>query len=127
MDDKPVEGLRRKKNCSLAVAMDLVKRGDADAIISPGNTGGMVAAASIKLRSLPGVVRRGIAAVCTRNNGNFILLDAGASVDGKPRHLMHFAIMGDIYAREVLGVSRPRVGLLSVGTCLLYTSDAADE
>ena len=116
MDDKPVEGLRRKKNCSLAVAMDLVKRGDADAIISPGNTGGIVAAASIKLRTLPGVDRPGIAAVCPRNDGNFILLDAGASVDGKPRHLMHYAIMGDIYAREVLGVSRPKVGLLSVGT-----------
>jgi len=116
MDDKPVEGLRRKKNCSLAVAMDLVKRGEADAIISPGNTGGIVASASIKLRTLPGVDRPGIAAVCPRNDGNFILLDAGASVDGKPRHLMHYAIMGDIYAREVLGVSRPRVGLLSVGT-----------
>ena len=76
----------------------------------------MVAAASIKLRTLPGVDRPGIAAVCPRNDGNFILLDAGASVDGKPRHLMHYAIMGDIYAREVLGVSRPRVGLLSVGT-----------
>ena len=116
MVDKPVEGLRRKKNCSLAVAMNLVKTGDADAIISPGNTGGMVAAATMKLRTLPGIDRPGIAAVCPRDDGNFILLDAGASVDGRPRHLMHYAIMGDIYAREVLGVARPRVGLLSVGT-----------
>ena len=116
MNDKPIEGLRRKKNCSIAVAMDLVKNGLADAIISPGNTGGMVAAASIKLRTLPGVDRPGIAAVCPRENGNFILLDAGANIDGKPRHLMHYAIMGDIYAREVLGVPNPKVGLLSVGT-----------
>jgi len=116
MGDKPVDGLRRKKNCSLAVAMDKVRDGQADAIISPGNTGGMVAAASIKLRTLPGIDRPGIAAVCPRDNGNFILLDAGANVDSKPRHLMHYAIMGDIYAREVLGIAQPKVGLLSVGT-----------
>ena len=116
MEEKPVEGLRRKKNCSMAMAMDLVKQGQADAILSAGNTGGLVAAASIKLRTLPGVDRPGIAAVMPTKTGNFVLLDAGANVEGKPRHLMHYAIMGDIYAREVLGKSRPRVGLLSVGT-----------
>ena len=116
MEEKPVEGLRRKKNCSVAMAMDLVKQGQADAILSAGNTGGLVAAASIKLRTLPGVDRPGIAAVMPTKTGNFVLLDAGANVEGKPRHLMHYAIMGDIYAREVLGKSRPRVGLLSVGT-----------
>ena len=116
MEDKPVEGLRRKKNCSVAMAMDLVKQGQADAILSAGNTGGLVAAASIKLRTLPGVDRPGIAAVMPTKVGNFVLLDAGANVEGKPRHLMHYAIMGDIYAREVLGKPRPRVGLLSVGT-----------
>ena len=116
MEEKPVEGLRRKKNCSIAMAMDLVKQGQADAILSAGNTGGLVAAASIKLRTLPGVDRPGIATVMPTKTGNFVLLDAGANVEGKPRHLMHYAIMGDIYAREVLGKSRPRVGLLSVGT-----------
>ncbi|MFQ3169597.1 MAG: glycerol-3-phosphate acyltransferase PlsX [Limisphaerales bacterium] len=116
MDDKPVVGLRRKKNCSLAMATDLVKHGQADAVLSAGNTGGMVAAATIKLRTLPGVDRPGIATVMPTKTGNFVLLDAGANVEGKPRHLMHYAIMGDIYAREVLGKSRPRVGLLSVGT-----------
>jgi len=116
MDDKPVEGLRRKKNCSVAMAMDLVKQGQADAILSAGNTGGLVAAASIKLRTLAGVDRPGIAAVMPTKTGNFVLLDAGANVEGKPRHLMHYAIMGDIYAREVLGKPQPRVGLLSVGT-----------
>ena len=98
------------------MAMDLVKQSRADAILSAGNTGGMVAAASIKLRTLPGVDRPGIAAVMPTKNGNFVLLDAGANVEGKPRHLMHYAIMGDIYASEVLGKSKPRVGLLSVGT-----------
>ena len=116
MEDKPVEGLRKKKNCSLAVAMDLVKTGKSDAIISPGNTGGVVAAAAIKLRTLSGVERPGIAAVIPSKNKNFILLDAGANLEGKPNHLMHYAIMGDIYAREVLGISKPNVGLMSVGT-----------
>jgi glycerol-3-phosphate acyltransferase PlsX len=116
MEEKPVVGLRRKKKCSLAMATDLVKHGQADAVLSAGNTGGMVAAASIKLRTLPGVDRPGIATVMPTKTSNFVLLDAGANVEGKPRHLMHYAIMGDIYAREVLGKSRPRVGLLSVGT-----------
>ena len=116
MDDKPVEGLRKKKNCSLAIAMDLVKNGKSDAIISPGNTGGVVAAAAIKLRTLSGIDRPGIAAVLPSKNKNFILLDAGANVEGKPRHLMHYAIMGDIYAREVLGITDPKIGLMSVGT-----------
>ena len=96
MEDKPVEGHRKKQNCSLAVAMDLVKTGKSDAIISPGNTGGVVAAAAIKLRTLSGVDRPGIAAVIPSKNKNFILLDAGANLEGKPNHLMHYAIMGDI-------------------------------
>ena len=127
MEEKPVEGLRRKKNCSIAMAMDLVKQGQADAILSAGNTGGLVAAASIKLRTLPGVDRPGIATVMPTKTGNFVLLDAGANVEGKPRHLMHYAIMGDIYAREVLGKSRPRVGLLSVGTEEAKGNDLTQE
>ena len=116
MEDKPVEGLRKKKNCSLVVAMDLVKTGKSDAIISPGNTGGVVAAAAIKLRTLSGIDRPGIAAVLPSKHKKFILLDAGANVEGKPKHLMHYAIMGDIYAREVLGIADPNIGLMSVGT-----------
>ena len=116
MEDKPVEGLRKKKNCSLAVAMDLVKTGKSDAIISPGNTGGVVAAAAIKLRTLSGIDRPGIAAVLPSKHKKFILLDAGANVEGKPKHLMHYAIMGNIYAREVLGIADPNIGLMSVGT-----------
>ena len=127
MEEKPVEGLRRKKNCSIAMAMDLVKQGQADAILSAGNTGGLVAAASIKLRTLPGVDRPGIATVMPTKTGNFVLLDAGANVEGKPRHLMHYAIMGDIYAREVLGKSRPRVGLLSIGTEEAKGNDLTQE
>lgn len=116
MEDKPVEGLRRKKNCSLAKAVDLAKAGLVDAVISPGNTGGMVAASTIKLRTLPGVERAGIATVMPRPEGMFLLLDAGASADARPAHLVHYGIMGSIYAQHILKINNPRVGLLSVGT-----------
>jgi glycerol-3-phosphate acyltransferase PlsX len=116
MEDKPVEGLRRKKDCSILRAVDLVKEGLADALISPGNTGGIVAASTIRLRPLPGVDRPGIATVIPGPKNEFVLLDSGASVECKPMHLLHFAIMGSIYSREILGYKNPRVGILSNGT-----------
>ncbi|MCX6904657.1 MAG: phosphate acyltransferase PlsX [Verrucomicrobia bacterium] len=116
MDEKPVVALRKKKDCSIARAVELVKDGKADAVISPGNTGGMVAAATLKLRPLPGVDRPGIAAVMPGPDNDFVLLDAGANIDCRPRHLLHYAIMGSLYSRHILGYEKPRVGLLSVGT-----------
>ena len=116
MDDKPVVALRRKKDCSIARAVELVKDGKADAIISPGNTGGVVAAATLKLRPLPGVDRPGIVAVMPAPDNDFVLLDAGANVECRPRHLLHYAIMGSLYSQHILGYKTPRVGLLSVGT-----------
>jgi glycerol-3-phosphate acyltransferase PlsX len=116
MDDKPVEGLRRKKDCSILRAVELLKEGLGDALISPGNTGGIVAASTIRLRHLPGVDRPGIATVIPGPKNEFVLLDSGASVESKPAHLLHFAIMGSIYSREILGYTNPRVGILSNGT-----------
>ncbi len=116
MDEKPVEGLRRKKKCSLALAVDLAKDKLVDAVISPGNTGGVVAASTIKLRNLPGVDRAGIATVMPRPKGEFLMLDVGANADARPSHLVHYAIMGAIYASHILRKDNPRVGLLSVGT-----------
>jgi glycerol-3-phosphate acyltransferase PlsX len=116
MEDKPVEGLRRKKDCSILRAVELVKEGKADALVSPGNTGGIVAASTIRLRPLPGVDRPGIATVIPTADNEFVLLDSGASIECRPAHLLHFAIMGSIYSREVLGCKNPRVGLLSNGT-----------
>jgi glycerol-3-phosphate acyltransferase PlsX len=116
MEDKPVEGLRRKKDCSILRGIDMVKEGLADALISPGNTGGIVAASTIRLRPLPGVDRPGIATVIPGPTNEFVLLDSGASVECKPLHLLHFAIMGSIYSREILGYKNPRVGVLSNGT-----------
>lgn len=116
MEDKPVLGLRRKKDCSILRAVDLIKDGHAEALVSPGNTGGVVAASTIRLRPLPGVDRPGIAAVIPAPENEFVLLDAGANVECRPLHLAHYAIMGSVYARSVLGIANPRVGILSNGT-----------
>lgn len=116
MDDKPVEAVRRKKDCSIVRAVGLLKERKADALISTGNTGGILAASTIGLRLLEGIDRAAIAAVIPTQHGEFVLIDAGASVECRPNHLLHFAVMGSIYSREVLGRKNPRVGILSNGT-----------
>lgn len=116
MQDKPVVALRKKKDCSILRAVELLKEGQAEVLISPGNTGGVVAASTIRLRSLPGVDRPAIATVMPAPERDFVLLDAGANIECRPLHLVQYAIMGSVYAREVLHYSKPRVGLLSVGT-----------
>lgn len=115
MEDKPLEGIRKKKDSSLVRAIELVRHGQADAVISPGNTGALVAG-SMKLGRLEGVERPAIACRFPSRTQDFILLDAGANATAEPVHLAQFAVMGSTYAREVLGVSRPRVGVLSNGT-----------
>jgi phosphate acyltransferase len=116
MEDKPVEGLRKKKDCSLLRAVDLLKDGRGQALISTGNTGGMVAASTIRLRTLEGVDRPAIAPVMPSGNGYFILVDAGATPECKPLHLAQFAIMGSLYCQKILGTKNPRVGILSNGS-----------
>src|SRR2546423_57139 len=116
MEDKPSAALRRKKDCSIARAMELVSEGKADAVVSPGNTGGIFAAATFKLGRVPGVDRGGIATVIPTPDNEFVLLDSGANIECKPLHLAHYAIMGTIYSREILGYKNPRVGILSIGT-----------
>jgi len=116
MEDGPMDVLRRKKDSSMARAIDLVGSGEADAVLSCGNTGGLLAASTIKLRRLRGIDRPCIATVIPTPENEFVLLDAGANVESKPIHLVHYAIMGSLYSSEVLGYSRPRVGLLCNGT-----------
>ncbi|HVU27850.1 MAG TPA: phosphate acyltransferase PlsX, partial [Verrucomicrobiae bacterium] len=116
MDDKPVVALRKKKDSSIARAAELVSNGEADALVSLGNTGGIFAAATFKVGRIKGVDRGCIATVMPRQGNEFVLLDAGANVECKPLHLAQFAVMGSIYSREVLGRKRPRIGLLSNGT-----------
>lgn len=115
MDDKPLEGIRRKKDSSMVRAIELVRSGKADAIISPGNTGALVAG-SLKLRRLDGIERPALAARMPSRTGDFVLIDAGANPVCEPIHLAQFAIMGSIYAREILGQKNPRVGVLSNGS-----------
>lgn len=116
MDDKPLEAVRRKKDSSMVRAVELVRNGEAEAVISTGNTGGLVAAASLKLRRLEAVERPAIATVIPSTKREFVLIDAGATPECKPAHLLQFAIMGHVYSREMLGHRRPRVGLLSNGS-----------
>ena len=116
MDDKPLDAVRKKKDCSMVRAMELLRDGKAQAVISRGNTGALVASATFKLRRLDPVDRPVIAAVMPSGQGEFVLLDAGANPDCKPVHLVQFAIMGSIYSRELLGHEKPRVGILSNGT-----------
>jgi glycerol-3-phosphate acyltransferase PlsX len=116
MEDKPTVALRKKKDSSMVRAIELVGEGRADAVISLGNTGGILAVSTLKLRPLPGVDRAGIATVIPTPDSKFVLLDSGANIDCKPIHLLQYAVMGSVYSRAVLGCKNPRVGLLNVGT-----------
>lgn len=127
MEDKPLVAVRKKKDSSLVRAVELVKDGTAEAIISQGNTGALVAASTFALRRLEGVERPAIAVVMPSSRKEFILIDAGANPDCKPIHLLQFAIMGSIYSREILGNKRPRVGVLSNGTEELKGNDLTRE
>ncbi len=115
MAEPGAKTVRRKKNSSISIAMDMVKDGRADAFVSAGNTGAAVAAATLKLRTLTGVDRAGIASPLPNEHGICNILDAGANPDAKPEHLIAYAIMGTAFARHVLGVKEPRVGLMSNG------------
>jgi glycerol-3-phosphate acyltransferase PlsX len=115
MGESPATAIRRKKDSSIARAVELVKSGKADAIFSAGNTGAAVAAATLKLRTLKGVDRPAIATVMPTPDKAFVLLDAGANPDSSPEMLQQYAVMGTIYSREILGCKNPGVGLLSIG------------
>ena len=107
--------IRRKKQSSISLALDLVKAGQADAFVSAGNTGACVAGAQIKLRLIPGIERPGIASALPNEFGACHLLDAGANPEAKPSHLLGYAIMGSAFAKGVMGVKRPKVGIMSNG------------
>jgi phosphate acyltransferase len=115
MDEPPTHALRRKRDSSMRVAAELVRDGEAAAFVSAGNTGAAMAIAMFTLGVLPGVDRPAIAVPLPNLKGRTILLDVGANVDPKPKHLTQYALMGHVYARDILGVAAPRIGLLSVG------------
>jgi glycerol-3-phosphate acyltransferase PlsX len=115
MAEPGAKTVRRKKLSSINVAIDLVKSGTATAFVSAGNTGAAVASATLKLRTLPGIDRAGIASPLPNEHGICNILDAGANPEAKPEHLVAYAIMGTAFARGVLGVKDPKVGLMSNG------------
>lgn len=117
MHEEPLNALRRKPNASINVAMNLVKRGQADAVVSAGHSGAAMAAALLRLGRLPGIDRPAIGAVFpTIMAGKQVLvLDVGANVDCRPKFLEQFAVMGSVYSQYVLGVASPKVGLLNIG------------
>ena len=116
MEDKPVAAVRKKKDCSILRAVELVHDGKADAVVSLGNTGGIFAAATFKLGRIAGLDRGGIAAIIPTPDHHFVLLDYGANIECKPIHLAHYAVMGGVYSRAILGCKSPRIGILSIGT-----------
>jgi glycerol-3-phosphate acyltransferase PlsX len=114
-DEPAALALRRRPRAAIRIAADLVAAGEADALVSAGHTGATVVSARTAFGMIPGVDRPALAAVIPTETGSAVLVDAGASVECRPPHLVQFAVMGEAYARLVLGVERPRVGLLSIG------------
>jgi phosphate acyltransferase len=115
MTDKPAESARRKANNSMAVGLDLVKSGEADAFVTAGNTGGAMATALFTLGRIRGVKRPALTGLFPVKGGRCVVLDIGANADVKPEYLLQFALLGSIYSEKVLGIPAPRVGLLSNG------------
>lgn len=115
MHDSASDAVRKKKDSSIRVAFDLVKAGEADAVVSAGNSGATMAAGMFVLKRLKGIDRPAIAQIFPTLRGTTLVLDVGGNVDCKPVHLVQFAIMGDVYARYVMGCDQPRIGLLSNG------------
>jgi len=116
MDEKPIAGIKNKKKSSMALALESLKEGEADALLSCGNTGCLMAGGTIRLRTLDGVERPALCTIWPGRERYFTLLDAGANPHPKPFHIVQNAILGSNYARVALGLVRPKVGLLTIGT-----------
>jgi glycerol-3-phosphate acyltransferase PlsX len=115
--EKPSQAIRRAKTTSMGIAIDLVKRGEAGACVSSGNTGALMAMAKIALRTMPGIDRPALAALLpTLGETNMVMLDLGANTECDARNLVQFAVMGAAYARSALDLARPRVALLNIGS-----------
>lgn len=115
-EDKPLMALRRKRDSSMVVALQMVKEGKADAVVSAGNTGAFMAGASLLVGRIPGVNKPALAPVLPTEDGKGVVaVDIGATMDPRPENLYQYAIMGNLYSQTVFGLPRPRIGLLNVG------------
>jgi len=116
MDEShPVDAVRRMRSSSILVACDLVAQGDADAVVSAGNTGATMISAIMRLKRLDGADRPAICTVFPTTKGYSLLIDGGANSECRPHHMLSFALMGDAYARQIMGMGSPKLGLLSIG------------
>jgi len=115
MHDPAAISVRRKRDSSIVVGLDLLKKDYADAFISAGNTGAVVCAATLSLRMLPGIERPGIAIIIPTLKGNSVIIDVGANIAAKPIHMLQYGIMADAFSRYILDKTNPTVGLLNVG------------
>ena len=126
-DDKPSQAVRKGRQSSMWLAIEAVEQGRACAVVSSGNTGALMAMSKLILRTLPGVSRPAIAALFPTLRGECVMLDLGANVESSAQDLYKFAIMGDAFARAVLGLNRPRIGLLNIGAEELKGRDEIKE
>jgi glycerol-3-phosphate acyltransferase PlsX len=115
MDEKPQEALRKKKDSSMRVAIDLVKAGEADACVSAGNTGALMATARFVLKTIEGIDRPAIISRIRARHGHTHMLDLGANSECSAEHLFQFAVMGSVVAADMHGIARPRIGILNIG------------
>ena len=115
MNESPIEALRKKRRSSIAVMARMASKGEADAVISAGNTGACVAACQLRMRNLPGVNRPGISVVLPTFEGPVAMCDVGANISCKPINLYQYAVMASMYAEYILGIEKPRVGIMSIG------------
>lgn len=127
MGAHPVEAVKRQRDSSIVVAAGMVKEGEADALVSAGSTGAAMACSLLTWGRIPGIERPAISTLLPTRRGICILLDAGAQVDCRPKHLCQFAVMGSLYAERVLGIASPKVGLLSNGEEEAKGSEAVRE
>ncbi|MGB3904359.1 MAG: phosphate--acyl-ACP acyltransferase, partial [Anaerolineae bacterium] len=115
MEDEPASAAKTKRNCSMVVGMDLMKRGEAEGFYSAGNSGGVMAVALFRLGRIKGTKRPALTAAYPTKEGLCVVLDAGANTDCRPEWLLQFGIMGSTYAEKALGIQNPRVGIVSNG------------
>src|SRR5678816_1293961 len=127
MDEPPADALRKKKDSSMRVAINLVKDGTANACVSAGNTGALMAIARFVLKTLPGIDRPAIASQLPTKTGDTLVLDLGANVNCTPQQLVQFAVMGSALASAVDGIERPTVGLLNIGEEDIKGNDVVKE
>jgi phosphate acyltransferase len=127
MHESAAKAIRQKKDCSISRSVDLVKNGSAQAVISAGHTGAAVAASVLKMRTLKGIERPGVACLLPTEVGVFVLIDAGANPDSSPENLLQFGVMGSVFSEQVLGNKLPKVALLSIGEEDLKGNDVTKE